>query len=208
MVGKIGMPDAYVKEMTDLSLEDLGGDIQVPVKELFMHPPFRATAMGDEGKIELNELVMRTFIHKTIMPQLIAKAMQIADHIWDSAVEMILQDTADEFGLAKGVITNQIIEFAKREQSARSSKGADVDIFPALFLQKKNFRNMYIGGTVMAACPMIISMITATFADTERDTFTMDKIETLVTACAQHAADLQTTIHLHKKVENRRRSVG
>jgi len=89
---------------------------------------------------------------------------KLADALYSHIIEkMIAILITDRFGIKTEKFTNLLAQYVNSEET---SDGDDLerrkdDHIPAEFLSKQNFVSMYVGGTVLATCPMLYAMVGA-----------------------------------------------
>lgn len=89
---------------------------------------------------------------------------RLANSLYHDVIELMIAELiTDQFGTNFETFSKLLktyLETPESKASVELTRRKD-DRIPAEFLTKKNFTSMYVGGTVLATCPMLYAMVGA-----------------------------------------------
>jgi len=136
--------------------------IEIPKREFLCQEPFVCTAqavyVAGRKLSEVNEVMMREFLFKAILCQLISHARQKGEQIFGAVVQPIIQEMAGEWNLRADDLMRYIEE---HKASKGDQKEGQKIMHMTAFLSRQRFTTMYIGGTVLALVPLIRALVMA-----------------------------------------------
>jgi len=179
------------KWKAQLTFSDEMPDLVLPPKEMLYFPPFLSKIAEEENGNEIwdvQELQTRDFLQSILRGQIQANGKKVAERFYTEFVTHVMKPmVADKFGIPISKLLNMM------EKEAENADPTSEDAMPLLFLQKPNFINMYVGGTVLACVPMLDAVVGATLLDKNKCANDKEYTRRLKRSIAQYDAMFQAS---------------
>jgi len=164
------MQGKFRSEDMTMPFRSLEGPFEVPEERMIRDDPEYKCKVSVAGAdivgppITVNELQYRVMLSHKMLGQTIERAAKLAEIVFDHVMEPLFNEIASKFCMSGNALKEEMSNF-KNEEMKEGRWPEDAEDMLISFIDKENFKYMYVGVVLWSATPLAFSCILPTMWD-------------------------------------------